>query len=86
MRRLKAKVTQSKAWSGRPVARAAAGVPPVLLLVGDHLAGVDDLAQPFWRKEAIRLMWRWNHRQQLRLGDNRDAGVRCVLVAGAAQV
>lgn len=49
------------------VAGAAGGLPLVLLLVGDMLAGINDMPQPRWRKEAIRLMWRWNHRQQLRL-------------------
>lgn len=49
------------------VAGAAGGLPLVLLLVGDMLAGIDEMPQPRWRKEAIRLMWRWNYRQQLRL-------------------
>jgi len=49
------------------VARAAAGVPAALLIVGDCLAGVDDLRQPRWRKEAIRLWWRWNDAGQRRL-------------------
>lgn len=49
------------------IARAVTGLPLVLLLVGDMLAGINDMPQPRWRKEAIRLMWRWNHRQQLRL-------------------
>jgi len=35
------------AWAARPV-------PTVLLLVGDYLAGMDDLPQPRWRKELIR--------------------------------
>ena len=49
------------------VARAVEGVPLALLLVGDYLAGVNDLPQPRWRMEAIRL-WAWrNYRQQLRL-------------------
>lgn len=49
------------------MARAAQGVPLALLLVGDYLAGVNDLPQPRWRKEAIRLWSWWNYRQQLRL-------------------
>ena len=47
------------------VARAAGRVPLALLLVGDYVAGVDDLPQPWWRKELIRLWARWNQRQQL---------------------
>jgi glycosyltransferase involved in cell wall biosynthesis len=49
------------------VAKAAERVPTALLLVGDYVAGVNDLPQPFWRKEAIRLWSWWNYRQQLRL-------------------
>jgi glycosyltransferase involved in cell wall biosynthesis len=47
------------------IARAAAPVPVVLLLVGDYLAGVDNLPQPGWRKELIRLWSTWNNRGQL---------------------
>jgi len=46
-------------------ARAAGEVPVALLLVGDYLAGVDDLPQPRWRKEAIRAFAWWNARGQL---------------------
>lgn len=49
------------------VAQAAGNVPVALLLVGDYLAGVDDLPQPRWRKEAIRAWSYWNYRQQLRV-------------------
>ena len=49
------------------VAKACRSLPIVLLLVGDQLAGVDDLPQPRWRKEAIRTFWRWNNWQQLNL-------------------
>jgi glycosyltransferase involved in cell wall biosynthesis len=49
------------------LARVSDPVPVVLLLVGDLLSGIDDLPQPRWRKEAIRLWARWNHRQQLRV-------------------
>jgi glycosyltransferase involved in cell wall biosynthesis len=49
------------------VAQGAEGVPLALLLVGDYLPGVNDLPQPRWRKEAIRLWAWWNYRQQLRL-------------------
>lgn len=47
------------------MAKAAGDVPVALLLVGDYLAGVDDLPQPRWRKEAIRAWSYWNYRQQL---------------------
>jgi glycosyltransferase involved in cell wall biosynthesis len=49
------------------MARAAGKVPVALLLVGDYVAGVDDLPQPRWRKEAIRLWAKWNLRGQMRL-------------------
>jgi glycosyltransferase involved in cell wall biosynthesis len=49
------------------VAKACRPLPFVLLLVGDQLAGVDDLPQPRWRKEAIRAFWKWNAHQQLLL-------------------
>jgi glycosyltransferase involved in cell wall biosynthesis len=39
-------------------------VPTALLLVGDAVALVDDSRQPFWRREAIRLLWQWNRRRQ----------------------
>ena len=45
-------------------ARAARPLPTTLLLVGDYLAGVDDLPQPRWRKELIRKWARWNAAQQ----------------------
>ncbi len=51
------------------VAVAARPLPIALLLVGDHLAGVDDLPQPRWRKEAIRTWWRWNKLQQIRVAE-----------------
>ena len=47
------------------MAHAAGNTPIALLLVGDSLAGIDDLPQPRWRKEAIRTWWYWNYRQQL---------------------
>lgn len=49
------------------MANAAAPIPVALLLVGDYLAGIDDLPQPKWRKEAIRLWSRWNFHQQMRV-------------------
>jgi len=50
-----------------PVAEGLRSVPSVLLIVGDHLRGIDALPQPFWRKEAIRLWARWNKWQQDRI-------------------
>ena len=47
------------------VAKGCQPLPTVLLLVGDQLAGVDDLPQPRWRKEIIRCWWRWNTNCQL---------------------
>ncbi len=43
-----------------PAMAAASPVPTVLLLVSDYLPGVNDLPQPRWRKEAIRLWSYWN--------------------------
>jgi len=43
-----------------PAMVRASPVPTALLLVGDYLTGVDDLPQPRWRKEAIRLWSYWN--------------------------
>lgn len=42
------------------LARAARPLPLAFLIVGDYLAGINDLPQPFWRKELIRLWARWN--------------------------
>ncbi|MEL7655693.1 MAG: glycosyltransferase family 4 protein, partial [Bacillota bacterium] len=47
------------------VANACPSLPTILLLVGDQVAGVNDLPQPFWRKEVIRAFWKWNQRRQL---------------------
>jgi glycosyltransferase involved in cell wall biosynthesis len=43
-----------------PAMVASSPVPTALLLVGDYLTGVNDLPQPRWRKEAIRLWSYWN--------------------------
>ena len=40
-------------------------LPTILLIVGDYLSGVDDLPQPRWRKELIRLWSWWNTKRQL---------------------
>lgn len=45
--------------------QAVGSLPTSLLLVGDYVAGVDDLPQPRWRKELIRWWSYWNQRQQL---------------------
>ena len=49
------------------LADAISSFPTVLLLVGDAGAGVSDLAQPFWRKLAIRFLWQWNRHGQDRV-------------------
>jgi glycosyltransferase involved in cell wall biosynthesis len=46
------------------IIRAVYPLPTVLLIVGDYLAGINDLPQPRWRKEAIRLWSYWNTRGQ----------------------
>lgn len=46
------------------LADAVRPVPTALLLVGDAVALVNDSRQPFWRREAIRLLWQWNRRRQ----------------------
>ena len=46
------------------LATAVHALPTGLLLVGDAEAGMSDLAQPFWRKLAIRGLWKWNRRGQ----------------------
>ncbi len=52
------------------IAKAVKPTPVALLLVGDQLAGVDDLPQPHWRKEAIRQYWKWNETKQLEVAKN----------------
>jgi glycosyltransferase involved in cell wall biosynthesis len=49
-----------------PAVVAASPVPTALLLVGDYMKGIDDLPQPRWRKESIRLWSQWNKWAQLR--------------------
>lgn len=41
-----------------PAMAAASPVPTALLLVGDYVSGVNDLPQPRWRRELIRV---WSH-------------------------
>jgi glycosyltransferase involved in cell wall biosynthesis len=44
--------------------KAAGDLPTALLLVGSYVDGVDDLPQPRWRKELIRIWSHINQRQQ----------------------
>jgi glycosyltransferase involved in cell wall biosynthesis len=46
------------------MAAAVHPVPRALLLVGSYVDGVNDLPQPWWRKELIRLWSHWNDRAQ----------------------
>jgi glycosyltransferase involved in cell wall biosynthesis len=46
------------------IAHCLGEVPPILLVVGEYLPGIDELQQPRWRKEAIRLWAAWNSWQQ----------------------
>ena len=47
------------------IAKTVKRIPTIFLIVGDYLAGVNTLPQPWWRKELIRL-WSWvNYKQQL---------------------
>lgn len=43
-----------------PALSVGTKTPVALLLVGDYVAGVNDLPQPKWRKEIIRIWARWN--------------------------
>jgi glycosyltransferase involved in cell wall biosynthesis len=49
------------------IAGAVDGLPISLLLVGDYLAGIDDINKPRWIKEIVRLWARWNHYQQMKV-------------------
>lgn len=49
------------------MAWAVSPKPVALLLVGDYLAGINDLPQPWWRKELIRLWALSNSWAQLRV-------------------
>lgn len=59
------------------VAQAAKGVPAVLLIVGEYLAGINDLPQPAWRREIIRLWAWWNNAQQTRIARRSLTFVNC---------
>ncbi|MEN6604218.1 MAG: glycosyltransferase family 4 protein [Bryobacteraceae bacterium] len=47
------------------VAKGAEGKVLALLLVGDYVAGLKDLDQPWWRKQLISAWSHWNYRRQL---------------------
>jgi len=49
------------------MAHAAAPLRNILLLVGDSSQGINDLPQPRWRKELIRLWWLWYQHRQNRI-------------------
>jgi len=49
------------------IANICQGIPKTLLLVGNQLDGINDLLQPRWRKEIIRLFWQWNIRAQKKI-------------------
>src|SRR6266542_1173174 len=49
------------------MAHAAATLRNILLLVGDSSQGINDLPQPRWRKELIRLWWLWYQHRQNRI-------------------
>jgi glycosyltransferase involved in cell wall biosynthesis len=49
------------------MARAAGNLPIALLLVGDYVAGVDDLPFPRWRKEIVRVLAKRNASLQLQV-------------------
>jgi glycosyltransferase involved in cell wall biosynthesis len=52
------------------MASAVRPVPRALLLVGSYAAGVNDLPQPRWRKELIRLWSHWYARTQNKVAAN----------------
>lgn len=52
------------------MANGAGDLPVALLIVGDYLAGINDLPQPRWRKEAIRLWSYWNFHRQMAVARN----------------
>ena len=51
------------------VSEACENLPTSLLIVGDYLAGVDDLPQPRWRKELIRIWSIWNSQRQFKIAE-----------------
>ena len=48
----------------RAAVRAAGQKPSTLLLVGDYVAGLHDISQPFWRRILIYLWAHWNRAMQ----------------------
>lgn len=49
------------------IAGAVGGLPTSLLLVGDYQEGIDDINQPRWIREILRVWARWNHHQQMKV-------------------
>jgi glycosyltransferase involved in cell wall biosynthesis len=49
-----------------PVAKVSKTIPTVILIVGDYLAGISSLPQPWWRKGLIYAWELYNDRRQLR--------------------
>lgn len=49
------------------IADACKGIPISLLIVNDYLAGINDLPQPKWRKELIKVFAVWNTKAQERI-------------------
>ncbi len=49
------------------VAHAVKPVPVALLIVGDYVNSIDDIQQPHWRRELIRVWAWWNKFQQIQV-------------------
>jgi len=48
------------------ISRSVMITPTILLIVGDYLAGVSSLSQPWWRRELIRYWARSNYHGQMK--------------------
>jgi glycosyltransferase involved in cell wall biosynthesis len=53
-----------------PLARAAQGLPIILLLVGDYVESVSASPQPYWRKMLISNWAKWYNGEQLRIAQH----------------
>lgn len=62
------------------MAAAAGHTPVVLLLVGNYLTNIDNLPQPRWRKEAIRLWAMWNQWEE------RNVARRCLTFVNSREL
>lgn len=62
------------------MANAAGNTPVVLLLVGNYLTNIDNLPQPLWRKEAIRLWAMWNQWRE------RDVARNCLTFVNSREL